>query len=472
MKKMYLLVSLLVTFSFAMAQTEQRFAGTWEGKLNVGVVLRVVIHLKPLANGGMAAILDSPDQGTFGLVADTVTVFTENLQVKINRINAAYTGKLINDSTIHGVFTQGADLPLQLKKVDTVYGVKRPQTPQPPFSYKAEDVEYNSADGSLHYSGTLTVPFGNGPFPAALLITGSGPQDRNETLMGHQLFGVLADALTKNGFAVLRVDDRGIGKSTGIFSKATSADFANDVNTSFDYLLGRPEINKKKAGLIGHSEGGMIAPMVAANRKDIHFVVLLAAPGIKISELMKEQAKAVILSAGVSPSAADQYMRFYSSLMNIALTASDSTTARTAASSALQQWLLSADSLTLKEMGLDNAKNQQDVTSNLVQQFSTPWFKYFLAFDPQPYLQKMKTKVLAVNGDKDIQVIAASNLAGIEASLKKGKTKKYTIKSLPNLNHLFQQCTTCTLGEYGELEETFSPAALNEINDWLNKNVK
>jgi pimeloyl-ACP methyl ester carboxylesterase len=319
---------------------------------------------------------------------------------------------------------------------------------------------------------TITIPEGKGPFPAALLITGSGPQNRDEEIMGHKTFAVLADHLTRKGFIVLRVDDRGVGKSTGNFANATSADFANDVSSGIDYLLTRPEVNKKKIGLIGHSEGGMIAPMLATQRKDIDFIVLLAGPGVKIIDLMTEQNAAVLRSVNMSKEAIEAYLPFYKEAISQIISAPDTATAYKAADALLKKWIAKTNEEIVTQLGMKDRSAQQSKLSTLSKQLSTPWFKYFLTFDPQPYLQKLQCKVLAINGGKDIQVIASQNLPGIETSLKKSKSKVYDIKELSGLNHLFQTCHKCTLQEYGELEETFSPVALQLVGDWMIKNVK
>ena len=267
------------------AQSNDRFTGVWEGKLNIGVELRVVFHISDNGKGALVSTTDSPDQSVFGIKCDTTIIIGEKITIEIKELGGSFAGQLLNDSTIDGKIIQGVELPIILKKVSKPSERMRPQTPPPPPPQKSEDIEYDNADQSLHYGATITIPEGKGPFPAAVLITGSGAQNRDEEIMGHKLFAVIADQLTRKGFIILRVDDRGIGKSTGKFGEATSADFAKDVTTSINYLLSRPEVNPKKLGLIGHSEGGMIAPMVAADRKDIDFIILLAGPGVKIIDL-------------------------------------------------------------------------------------------------------------------------------------------------------------------------------------------
>jgi pimeloyl-ACP methyl ester carboxylesterase len=325
---------------------------------------------------------------------------------------------------------------------------------------------------SLHYGATITIPEGTGPFPAAIMITGSGAQNRDEEIMGHKSFAVIADHLTRKGFIILRVDDRGVGKSTGKFSEATSLDFAGDVNVGLNYLLSRPEVDKNKIGLIGHSEGGMIAPMVATNRGDISFIVLLAAPGVKIIDLMTEQNRAILLSVGINEQAVDAYHPLYKNLINKIVTAPDSITAWAAVRKTMDDWVARTSKVIVEDMGMDDAGRRDTIATTFVQTIYSPWFKYFLMFDPTPLLEKLNTKVLALNGDKDIQVIASQNLPGIEAALRKSKSRVYQVQELPGLNHLFQTCNKCTLDEYSQIEETFSPIALQIISDWLIKNVK
>jgi len=246
--------------------------------------------------------MDSPDQGAKGIACDKVTVDGNSINITSTMIGGSYTGSLSEDKkTITGKFNQGGgSFDLILGKGEIPAAKPKPQTPQPPFIYHSEDVEYDNSDKSVHLSGTLTYPSSGSKFPAVILISGSGQQDRDENIMGHKPFMVIADRLTKLGFAVLRVDDRGIGKSTGEVAKASSSDFAKDVITSIEYLGKRSEIDLNRIGLMGHSEGGLIASIVAAERKDISFVVLLAGPGINGAALLAVQGEQILLKSGVS----------------------------------------------------------------------------------------------------------------------------------------------------------------------------
>lgn len=466
------MASLVISLA-SLAQPAASYQGSWQGTLDVAGGLRIVFHIKDNGNNGLIATADSPDQSAFGLKCDTTWVAAGLLTIEMHQLNASYTAKLVGDSALDGTFKQGAEFPLVLKKTTGAQVArKRPQEPKPPFPYKSEDVEYDNASRTLHYGATITIPEGKGPFPAALLITGSGPQNRDEEIMGHKTFAVLADALTRNGFVVLRVDDRGVGKSTGQFKDATSADFADDARASLQYLLSRPEVNKKKTGLIGHSEGGMIAPMLAASNKDIDFIILLAGPGIKIDSLMAEQNRAIFRQSAVSERSIDAYIAMYRAAYKVILSASDTAGVGARIKNQLSQWASHTDSSVLKELKLNSPESRDKIANAMVEDLQGKWYRYFMSFDPAPYLEALRCKVLALNGGKDIQVIPGSNLTGIESALKKSRSKTYTVKELPGLNHLFQTCKTCTVAEYGQLEETFSPVALEEINNWLNKNVK
>jgi pimeloyl-ACP methyl ester carboxylesterase len=472
--KLKFIIAIIFLFTGLVINAQVNFSGTWNGTLNIAGELRLVLHITQMPDGSYSGTLDSPDQKVSGIKCDKVEAITDTsgdkLTFAINNIKVSYTGILLNDSTLSGTFTQNVKIPLDLHRSDIPYVARvknRPQTPKPPFPYKSEEVIY-TANG-LHYGGTITIPQGNGSFPAVLLITGSGAQDRDETIFSHKPFAVLADALTRDGFIVLRVDDRGIGNSTGNFSASTTADFVNDVNASISYLKSRHEVNNKKIGLLGHSEGAMIAPMVASQRKDINFIVLLAAPGVKIVNLMAEQNAAVMKSMGIDSVLAENYKPLYSQLVNAIVSAPDTATATRNALQVINSQS-KMDSAALSKLGI---YDKEFYVKQMVTVCSAPWFKYFIQFDPQPYLTKLKkVKVLALNGSKDIQVVSQQNLPAVRSALVAGSTRTFEVKEMPGLNHLFQTCAKCTVAEYGQLEETMAPLALQTITGWLNTNVK
>ena len=453
------------------------FSGTWGTTLKVAGEIRLLLNVKQLPDGTYTGIFDSPDQNAIGIKCDTVIIKEDTsgstLTFSINKYKVSYTGKLLNDSTLSGTFTQVANLPLDFHRsvIPAPLVVIRPQTPKPPFPYRSEEVAYTK--NGLQYGGTITIPQGSGKFPAVLLITGSGQQDRDETIFNHKPFAVLADALTRDGFVVLRVDDRGIGNSTGNFATSTTADFVQDVNASVDYLKSRPEADDKKIGLLGHSEGALIAPMVASSRKGINFIVLLAAPGVKGSELLAEQQAVAMRSAGIDSAFSESFKSMYAQLVTSITNAADTTSAMNNALPVLTKWQATADTTNLRKLGFITPDNNRQYIQRLAQGFATPWLKYFVQTDPQQYLTKLKkVKVLALNGSKDVQVVSNQNLPVVRAALVEGVTKTFEAKELPGLNHLFQTCNTCMVTEYGRLQETIAPVALQTITDWLNKNVK
>ncbi len=428
--------------------------GTWAGALSnpAGVKLRIVLHIHRSASGTIV-LLDSPDQMASGIPVPVLTRDGQKVAFQLPLIQASYAGVLSADGkTIAGTFTQGAATPLNFTWTDQkVAEVKRPQTPKPPFPYSAEDVTFDSAPG-VKLAGTLTLPPGRGPFPAAVMITGSGAQDRDEALMGHRPFAVWADALTRRGIAVLRWDDRGFAKSTGDFSKATSEDFAADGLAAMTYLRTRKEIDPKRIGVIGHSEGGMVGPMMAAKDPRVAFVVMMAGPGAPIRDLMAAQREAVSRAMGLP----------------------DAMIARNAVTEAKFEAALSqakpfeeakADAIkVLVDAGMPAAAAPAQVAA-----VNSVWYKWFIAYDPRPTLAKLRMPVLALDGDKDVQVVSKQNLPAIREALKANRDA--TVVEMPGLNHLFQTATTGGPAEYAQIEETTAPAALNLMVDWVVKHT-
>jgi uncharacterized protein len=305
-------------------------------------------------------------------------------------------------------------------------------------------------------AGTLTLPKNPGKYPAVVLISGSGPQDRNEEIFGHQPFYVLSDHLTKKGIAVLRFDDRGINKSTGDFAAANTFDFATDVEAAIAYLKTRPEIDTKKIGLVGHSEGGIIAPLVASRSKDVGYIVLLAGTGLPGDEIILIQTELIMKVSGAPESEIEKAMKFN----NEAFAIIESTSTGEEVKEKLKAYL--------KDLGTMD----EDMISQTANRFTNPWMSLFLKYDPAPILEKVKCPVLAINGEKDLQVTPKENLLAIENALKKGKNKKYTIKEYPNLNHMFQECETGLPAEYSMIEQTFSPIVMEDVANWILDTIK
>lgn len=455
----------------AIAQT--KFVGSWEGTIDVGAQLRLVFNITD-NKGHLSGTMDSPDQKAVGIPCSKVTVRKDSLFVEIANIGGQYKGKRKDSVTIKGNWIQnGSKFPLELKRGTTTMIRNRPQEPKPPYPYNSEDVIYYNSDPSIQFGATITIPKDTLRHPSLLLITGSGQENRDEELFGHKPFAVIADYLTRRGYVVLRVDDRGVGQTTGDVEHATSEDFAKDVTAGIDYLRTRPEVDTLHMGLLGHSEGGMIAPMVAGIRNDIQFIVLMAAPGVPITQLMEEQGSAVLKSMGTGTEAINKYVTLYRALLKAVITAKDSADLRNNISDTVIHWIMVTPAdIVMGTTGIHDDASREHFIDMFTSLYRNTWYRYFLAYDPQPYLKKLSCKVLALNGDKDIQVISKSNLEGIRQSLSQSKSKDYEIQELPGLNHLFQSCLNCTVMEYGELTETINPDVLKAIGEWLDKNVK
>ena len=346
----------------------------------------------------------------------------------------------------------------------------RPQEPSKPYPYYTEDITFENSQAGITLAGTLTLPSTQINFPIAILITGSGPQNRDEEISGHKPFLIIADHLTKQGIAVLRFDDRGVGQSTGEFKTATTADFASDVASAIKYVKSRKEINDNKIGLIGHSEGGMVAPLVASKSEDVSFMVMLAGPGIDLVKLMLMQQELLAKAYGISEADINKHiLPVYKKAYHMITTYSDSTALKAELKDLIDESYdkikEAYDKSSADAMISDLTK--EEAISMQVEEWSSEWYRYFLKYDPAPILEKVSCPVLALNGDKDLQVTPKENLSAIDSALRRGDNTHVTVKMLPNLNHLFQNGETGSPEEYDEIDETFSPVALREISDWI-----
>ena len=464
--------ALLSLFFFPVFSCGQNsITGDWHGTLNVQnkVKLRLVFHISE-SDGQLSATLDSPDQGGFGIPAGEVTFTHPGLTIKMPNLMAEYVATANDGFTeLTGTFTQqGMKMPLTMgRQVVEKEVLNRPQEPKPPFPYREEAVTFENARAGNTLAGTLTLPKGEGPFPVVVLVTGSGPQDRNEELLGHKPFLVLADHLTRQGIGVLRYDDRGVGGSMGDFASATSEDFAGDALAAVNFLKTRPEVKAGQIGIAGHSEGGMIAPMVAAQSKDVGFIVLLAGPGVRGADLLLKQIEIISRSEGENEESITKSLRNNRQIFDLILTEKDTALIREKLTELVTQ---QHEGLTEEE----RKKTGSLETSLAVidQQMLTPWMLFFLRYDPAENLTQARCPVLALNGEKDLQVEPKSNLAGIRSALEKAGNANFTVKELPGLNHLFQTCGTGAPSEYRTIEETFSPKALEEVSNWILAIVK
>jgi len=462
-----LLLFILITSTELFSQKivdKKSLPGSWLGNIAVqGVEIRMIFNIKINERDSLIVTADSPDQGAKNIPMGPVLINGETINIKAPLLLGEYKGVLVNDTTLKGTWSQrGITFPLTITKLQGQFSLNRPQEPKSPFPYKSEDVTFTNNKSNIILAGTFTTPGGDGPFKAAILITGSGGQNRNEEIQGHKPFLVISDWLTRNGIAVLRVDDRGVGKSQGSQFGATSADFATDVEAAFEYLKTQKNINPKAIGLIGHSEGGLIAPMVASTHPAIAFIISLSGPGVTGQQIIIRQSEDLSRISGIPEKNIKKTSEINKKLYAVLRKEKDNKKA--------EKKILSLYSEILQEENIPSESIEKEV-SNLKATFGESkytWYRYFLFTDAATFWKKVKCPVLAMNGEKDLQVSAIENLPAIEKAVKSNGNKYVTTVKLPDLNHLFQHSQTGLLSEYGKIEETFSPEALKIMSDWIN----
>jgi len=440
--------------------------GVWEGKLLIGKTsLKIVFRITKDLNGAVKASLDSPDQGAYGIPVSKASYTDEKIILTVTKIRGNYTGTLSKDKKyIEGIWKQnGVSLPLKLSRKTspgTYTKTVELKESKPPYPYRVENVKFKNIKEGITLAGTLTYPKleakqagyskSGGKFPAVILISGSGSQNRNEEVFGHKPFLVLADYLTRNGIAVLRYDDRGFGESGGNAENATSLNYAEDAYSAFIFLNSKSFVDKAKTGLIGHSEGALIASYLASNHKDIAFIVLLAGPGVTGKQLILMQSDALLHAGGASEGYIRKVHRINEQIYDIALKEKNTATAKEKITKILKNLKLTKEQIKMQEKAV-----------------LSPWYRFFLAYNPRPALEKVKCPVLALGGSLDLQVPARTNLKSVKDALAKGGNKHYTVMELKGLNHLFQHAKTGLPQEYARLKETFSVDALKIIADWI-----
>lgn len=463
MRKICLLACLLTTTA-ASAQEAKFLVGYWEGMLKIGPTgLRLGFHFSE-KDGALKAKLDSIDQGAFGIPVSAVRFDKGKLELDLKDLGAKFAGTLNKEGdAIDGKFQQGGlDLNLTLKKFDKVPDRSRPQDPKRPYPYLDEDVVFENPTAKIKLAGTLTLPKEGGPHAAVVLITGSGPQNRDEALMGHRPFLVIADHLTRQGIAVLRFDDRGVGKSTGVFHEADSSDFATDARAAVEFLKTRKEIDPARIGLVGHSEGGLVAPLAAVESKDIAFIILLAGPGVTGENLVETQLKVISKLAGVGEKVIDTNLLVQRAVVAVLRKEKDDKKAAAAIKVLVDK--------AIEEIEADDPATGK-LARKLVEAQLKPegyrWSRFFLTHDPRPVLKKVTCPVLAINGEKDVQVDSRANLTEIAKSLAEGGNRDFTIKEFAGLNHLFQRSKTGSVAEYGLIQTTIEPEVLDFVSSWI-----
>jgi len=463
MKKLLLFLYLLGFAGPLFAQNSP--VGDWSGLLRVeAITIKIVFHVK--AEGtAFATTMDSPDQAAYDIKVYNTLWKAPTLTLQLPAMESVFYGEMAGDS-ITGTWSQAGhsfDLILHREKAgettDTYRGAKI-QTPQGPFDYDIEEVSFNNKAAGIQLAATLTKPKGAGPFPVVVLVSGSGPQDRDETVVGHKPFHVLAHEFTKSGLAVLRYDDRGVGESGGVFKGATTADFASDAAAALRYVRSLAFVQANKAGLIGHSEGGMIALLLANADNKPDFIVTLAGPGIAIDNLLLLQSQAISLTSGIADSTIARTLALNAKLYAILKSVTDSSQARK---------MLEKEFVAFQKQQKPGKLSKSDKTmlNKQLNSLLDPWFRYFIRFDPVPLIQQLDIPLYATNGSKDVQVTANENLRSFMDNLDYFKSPQSRIQQYIGLNHLFQSAESGSPQEYGSLRETFSPQVMADIIDWI-----
>jgi len=448
----FTLIALLMALGAPLAHAEDA-TGHWKGR--IANSLDVYLEFGKAPQGQWEGTISVPQQGAKFKV-EQLAVSEEEIAFRLAALNAGYTARWsAADKAWVGAWSQGGQsTPLRLQRVEaTAAKPKRPQEEAiaaRPASYTSSDVTFANPAGGHTLSGTFSLPRGKGPFPAVVLVHGSGPLDRDEKVFEHKPFVVLADHLNRQGIAVLRYDKRGVGKSGGVYKGATTMDFAADAEAAVGFLRGRPDIGS--IGIVGHSEGGLIAPIVASRDPKLGFVVMLAGPGVRGELLMVEQ-----LALGAKANGMPDSMVAREREVNRALLAALAAEPQLdKAGDKARQALAALEARGMLPAGSAGAR---------VQAFATPWFHAFLRHEPGPVLQSLRQPVLALNGERDLQVPSEMDLAAIRAALK--NNPHAVVKEMPGLNHLFQTAPTGAGSEYYTIEETFAPAALETVGSWI-----
>ena len=413
--------------------------------------------------------LSIPELGSDSKVA--VKVVADSVSFKNEMYGFTFKGKYNPDKTaITGIFNNYSipNATIILKKQNEIKPLFFAQHPQKPYPYEVKDFTFSGKNTKLTYGATLILPKNKKKYPLAILISGTGQHDRNYTFMGRESFTVLADYLAKNGIASLRVDDRGFGKTTGDFENATTGDFADDIEEEIAYLKSDKNVDASHIGLIGHSEGGMIASIVSSRNKDVKFMISLSGVGVSGLEMLNLQNTSILKSFGFTDEVVGKQMELYNILFKAVYDTKDDESVKPVMEVKLKEWMQKQDSVILKKVQLWDGRDQTFLY-RYGKDADRKWYRYTIHYNPEDYLPKIKIPVLIANGDKDIQVPALENTNSFKKYL---GTKDLTIKIYPGLNHMYQHCTTCTQKEVKEIDEVFAPEVLADISKWILQRYK
>lgn len=450
------ILSLLMCLAFShVASGQVKYEGT--------LIIPGQVLVSQFTIDSQQVFLSVPAQGLDLLKAEESKVTLDSITASWSKLNAVYKGAFANDSIVGELVQNGFALKLNLARVEELTTMRKPQEPMPPYNYIEDEVSVWNEIDSIMLAGTLTLPKDTQAIATAIMITGSGPQDRDEFILGHRPFKVIADHLTNNGVAVLRMDDRGVAKSNGDFQSATSEDFKNDILAGVRFLQNDARINPKTIGLIGHSEGGMIAPMAAIEQTEIAFVILLAGPGVTGAEVLIDQNIVIFEKSGLKGDGLETFEKHFSNIVNARVSLDDFAEFENVVNEETTELFTQIKPAQRLFFG-----GERIIYANgLINFMKADWARYFLAFDPSPFLSQMRCPVLALNGAKDVQITPDLNLSAMEKIFESTDHPDYTTKLYPELNHLFQTANTGMPGEYGSIEETISPEVLNDMLDWI-----
>jgi pimeloyl-ACP methyl ester carboxylesterase len=460
----FIVLALLLQTSVLAQDRLKNLPGAWAGTLTFqGIELRLVMNVSFNEGDSMIVTFDSPDQGAKDIPTSKVILREDSILVSSKIIGGKFSGKINADySAMAGTWWQGGKtFPLNMVKQEKPVTLHRPQEPKPPYPYRSQEITFKNTTGGFELAGTLTLPEKVGRHPAVILITGSGPQNRDEELLGHKPFLVISDYLTRQGIAVLRYDDRGIAKSGGVFKTATTLDFATDAESALDFLKHQPEIDTNMIGFIGHSEGGIIAPIVASRRPDVAFIILMAGPGLTGAQIVLLQSELISKAEGMD----EKSIKSNGKLNRDIFSALKKNQDNARAEKKIRALFDAADKKNASDTGYQKLTDQE--VASQIENVTSPWFRCFLTLNPEVYLSQVRCPLLAINGSLDLQVPPKENLQAIEKALIFGGNSHYLIEELPGLNHLFQTATTGSPTEYAKIEETISPAALDVMGNWI-----
>ena len=455
-------VAVILSFSSiqlnAQSNSLESLEGIWLGKVEIpnAAVLRMAI----IVNKDGSAVFNIIDQATGNIPIDEILYNGDTVSFKINRLGITIMGPISSDKdSIAAKFIQrGGKFTLNLGLVDELPQLNRPQTPKEPFGYASEEVDFENKPADVKLQGTLTLPDSKAKVPAVVLLTGSGKQGRDQDIGGHKHFWVIADYLSRNGIAVLRMDDRGFGGSTGDFSTSTTGDFATDAVAAVDYLKNRKEIDVSQIGLIGHSEGGATAVIAASQSTSVKFIISLSGGIINFGDIVITQLTDRLKSQNVPEANITLEMNWRRKLYEIVREPTDSATA------ANKMWMAYRE---LSEEDIKTMKWPEGRMNHMISQLLGPWWRYSISLDVVALYMDLDRPALLLFGEKDMQVTAVDNMAMIEDAVKYHNKTNITIQYIKGVNHLYQTAGTGSEYEYVQIEETISPEVLNLISDWI-----